>query len=256
MHLCNELKGLGDGGGKGSGDVFRAIGVPRYSVVTFSLQRYLAHGGHVNNIISLRIEVVEGVGGLGRGEGEGVLVRDLLTARASLSRATKGGGGAEGGMLSLSLSLSRTLCMFLSLTPYISLTHSLHLSLSLHISLYPSLSPRKTSDGNGSSTATTTTTTKTATSTSSSTTTTTTNLYCGRAQAHEASKETLVQLAVLLESHGLDDGRKLVVVTDESHALQPAPEYGVEVLQKKIMRIIITTRGAGRKKKKHYKRPY
>lgn len=55
-------------------------------------------------------------------------------------------------------------------------------------------------------------------------------LHRGRPEAHEPREEALVELAVLLEGHGLDDRGQLVVVSDQDHALQPAPQHRVEVL--------------------------
>jgi hypothetical protein len=43
----------------------------------------------------------------------------------------------------------------------------------------------------------------------------------GRAEAHEAGEEGLVEVAVLLEGHVLDHGRQLVVVAYQDHPLQP-----------------------------------
>ena len=43
----------------------------------------------------------------------------------------------------------------------------------------------------------------------------------GRAEAHEAGEEGLVEVAVLLEGHVLDHGRQLVVVPYQDHPLQP-----------------------------------
>ena len=44
----------------------------------------------------------------------------------------------------------------------------------------------------------------------------------GGAQADEAGEEGLVQVAVLLEGHVLDDRRQLMVVAYEDDTLQPA----------------------------------
>jgi hypothetical protein len=46
-------------------------------------------------------------------------------------------------------------------------------------------------------------------------------LDVGRAQAHKAREQGLVQVAVLLEGHVLDHGRQLVVVPDQGDPLQP-----------------------------------
>lgn len=46
-------------------------------------------------------------------------------------------------------------------------------------------------------------------------------LDVGRAQPDEAREERLVQAAVLLDGHVLDNGGQLVVVTNQDHTLQP-----------------------------------
>ena len=47
-------------------------------------------------------------------------------------------------------------------------------------------------------------------------------LDVGGAQADESGEEGLIQVAVLLESHVLDHGGQLVVVSNQDHTLQPA----------------------------------
>lgn len=56
------------------------------------------------------------------------------------------------------------------------------------------------------------------------------HLHRWRPEPDKAREETLVQLTVLLESHRLHDGGKLVVIPDKNHALQPAPEDRIQIL--------------------------
>ena len=47
-------------------------------------------------------------------------------------------------------------------------------------------------------------------------------LHIGHAQPHKSGKQALVQVAVLLEGHVLDNRGQLVVVADQTHTLQAA----------------------------------
>ena len=57
------------------------------------------------------------------------------------------------------------------------------------------------------------------------------HLHSGSTEADEAREQALVKLAVLLESHGLHHGRKLVVVPDQNDALQPTAQHRVQILR-------------------------
>lgn len=60
-----------------------------------------------------------------------------------------------------------------------------------------------------------------------------THLDGWRPEPNEACEEALVELAVLLEGHGLYDRGELVMVSDENHTLQPASQHRIQVLHEK-----------------------